>query len=179
MSESTPTVYCSNHPQTETALRCNNCEKPICAKCAVQTPTGYRCPECVRGQQKAFETAEWQDYPAIFLIVLGLSFVGSIVIYIIGNLGWFGFITLLVSPSIAGLLSEIGRRIVRNRRSKKLFQAAAAAALIGSLPLLLFTLIRLLGGFGSLFAILPLVWQAFYTFSVTTTVYYRLKGIRI
>ncbi len=52
-SSSTPT-YCANHPGVETSLRCNKCGKPICAKCAVRTPTGYRCKECVRGQLKDF-----------------------------------------------------------------------------------------------------------------------------
>ena len=36
-------TYCANHPGVETSLRCNKCGKPICAKCAVRTPTGYRC----------------------------------------------------------------------------------------------------------------------------------------
>ena len=36
-------TYCANHPTVETTLRCNKCGKPICAKCAIRTPTGYRC----------------------------------------------------------------------------------------------------------------------------------------
>ena len=53
----TAPIYCANHPAVETTLRCNRCGKPICAECAVRTPTGYRCKECVRGQQKIFDTA--------------------------------------------------------------------------------------------------------------------------
>jgi len=48
-------MYCYVHPDRETLLRCNRCERPICQSCAVLTPTGYRCKECVRGQQKIFE----------------------------------------------------------------------------------------------------------------------------
>ena len=67
MTESTTgTLYCYVHPNRETSLRCNNCNRPICASCAVRTPTGYRCRECVKGQQKTFDTSEWYDY------VLGL-----------------------------------------------------------------------------------------------------------
>ncbi len=29
-----------------TYLRCGRCEKPICARCRVATPVGYRCFEC-------------------------------------------------------------------------------------------------------------------------------------
>src|SRR5947208_17138806 len=39
-------MYCANHPNTETFLRCGKCEKPICARCRVSTPVGFRCYEC-------------------------------------------------------------------------------------------------------------------------------------
>jgi phage FluMu protein Com len=42
---------CSYHPNVLTRLRCSKCGKPICPRCAVETPVGFRCPECaaVRG----------------------------------------------------------------------------------------------------------------------------------
>jgi hypothetical protein len=43
-------MYCANHPGVETYLRCAKCEKPICAKCRVSTPVGFRCFECARLQ---------------------------------------------------------------------------------------------------------------------------------
>ncbi|MEO5952297.1 MAG: B-box zinc finger protein, partial [Chloroflexia bacterium] len=39
-------VYCANHPGVPTYLRCGKCEKPICAKCRVSTPAGFRCYQC-------------------------------------------------------------------------------------------------------------------------------------
>lgn len=39
-------VPCSYHPDVMTGLRCNRCGKPICAKDAVRTPVGLRCPDC-------------------------------------------------------------------------------------------------------------------------------------
>src|SRR5215216_5549585 len=50
-------LYCANHPDTETLLRCNRCEKPICLKCAVLTDVGYRCKECIRGVQASYFNA--------------------------------------------------------------------------------------------------------------------------
>src|SRR5688572_1664775 len=35
------TLYCVNHPDTETLLRWNRCERPICLRCAVLTDVGY------------------------------------------------------------------------------------------------------------------------------------------
>ena len=42
------TNYCYQHPDSETALTCGNCERPICTRCVVQHPVGIRCPECAR-----------------------------------------------------------------------------------------------------------------------------------
>ncbi|TFG48896.1 MAG: hypothetical protein E4H33_03340, partial [Anaerolineales bacterium] len=62
MSDIENTLTCTFHPKRETQLRCNRCEKPICIKCAIHTPTGYRCQECIRSQQKIFVTTKWFDY---------------------------------------------------------------------------------------------------------------------
>ena len=51
-------MHCANHPDRETMLRCNKCDKPICYECAVLTPVGYRCKECVREQQNVYYNAE-------------------------------------------------------------------------------------------------------------------------
>jgi len=165
MSNTPPTLYCANHPNTETSLRCNNCNKPICPRCAILTPTGYRCKECVRNQQRTFNTAEWYDYPLVFIIVGVLSFLGSLLASILGF--WIIFVAAIIGVGIA----EATRLFLRRRRSKRLFQIAAAAAIIGSLPLLLNAL---LGG-----NLLGLLWQGFYTFTITSTIYYRLRGIQI
>jgi DNA-directed RNA polymerase subunit RPC12/RpoP len=46
MQESYGQVPCTYHPDVMTGLRCNRCSKPICAKDAVRTPVGLRCPDC-------------------------------------------------------------------------------------------------------------------------------------
>ena len=43
-------MYCANHPGVETYLRCGKCEKPICARCRVSTPVGFRCYQCANLQ---------------------------------------------------------------------------------------------------------------------------------
>src|SRR4030043_1083094 len=128
MAVSPPQMYCANHPGVETSLHCNKCEKPICAKCAVLTPTGYRCKECVKEQQKTFETALWFDYPLVFIIVAILAYLGSLIAARIG------FFTILLAPFAGGLIAEVARLITRRRRSKRLFILAAVAAVGGCLP---------------------------------------------
>ena len=43
-------LYCANHPNEETYVRCSRCEKPICARCRVRTPVGFRCFDCANLQ---------------------------------------------------------------------------------------------------------------------------------
>lgn len=165
-------TYCINHPEVETTLRCNRCERPICARCAVLTPTGYRCKDCVHGQQKTFDTTEWYDYPLTFLVVAVLSFIGSL---IVPSLGFF---TIFLAPVVGVIIAEITRVVIRRRRSMRLYKWAAASAIIGSIPNLLLLLANMLlsGSFG---ALLPLVWQGLYVFTIVSTIYYRLAGIQI
>jgi hypothetical protein len=171
-------LYCANHPDRETTLRCNRCEKPICAKCAVLTPTGYRCMECVRGQQKIFSTATWFDYPVAFVLTAVLSYLGSL---LIPNIGFF---TILVAPIAGVVIAESVRFVIRRRRSKRLFQLTTFAAAFGSLIPVVFMLLGFLvffsrSGSGGLGVLFPLIWQVAYAFIVTSTVYYRMGGINI
>jgi len=174
MTEEAPKLYCYNHPDRETLLRCNNCERPICSEDAVLVPTGYRCKECVRGQQKKFETAETVDYFIAVAIAATLSFVGSLLVPIMG------FFIIFIGPIAGIIIAEAVRWATRRRRSKLLFQLAAGAAAAGCLPLLLERGLPLLMGYGfGVGGLLGLVWMGVYTFLVVTTVYYRLSGIRI
>jgi hypothetical protein len=169
---SSETLYCANHPQRETYLRCNRCEKPICSQCAVSTPTGYRCKECVRGQQKVYATATAIDYPIAVVIAGVLSFIGSLIATVIG------FFIIIIGPVIGLIVTEVIRWSVKKRRSPSLFLVAAISAAIGSLPLVIIDLIGLVGlGFHG--NILGLVWQVVYSVMITTTVYYRLSGIQL
>jgi hypothetical protein len=165
MTDSSPTLYCANHPTIETSLRCNKCEKPICAKCAVLTPTGYRCKECVKEQQKIFETAMWYDYPLVFVVVAVLAYFGSLLAARIG------FFTILLAPFAGGIIAEAARLITRRRRSKRLFLLAALAAVVGCLPVGL--------TFIQHFYLLGFIYQLIYAVLMTSTLYYRLAGIRI
>ena len=47
-------VYCANHPDRETGLRCHRCDKPICYQCAIKTPVGQICPECYKAAQAKY-----------------------------------------------------------------------------------------------------------------------------
>ena len=173
-------TYCAYHPNRETSLRCNRCEKPICSSCAILTPVGYRCKECVRNQQAGFDTARWIDYP-IVLVTTGVGI--GIAISLLNYLGFWGF---LVAPVIGGGLAEVIHRLIGRRRSRAIPKVIIIAGTLGVLPHLvpiLIGLVRFLPGgadpslLGSL--ALSAIWPIAYGFLMITTLYYRFRGIRV
>ena len=165
MAEALPKMYCANHPDVETTLRCNKCEKPICARCAVLTPTGYRCKECIKGQQKIFITATWIDYPLIFVVAGVLAFLGSLIVDRIG------FFVILLAPAAGGVIAEICRLITRRRRSPQLYILAVIGAVIGCIPEGLQFILH--------FSLIGLLWHLAYSILMASALYTRLAGIRI
>jgi hypothetical protein len=169
----TETLYCYVHPTRETALRCNNCNRPICAACAVRTPIGYRCRECVKGQQKAFDTSEWYDYITGFIVAALLSGVASFLVTFIGGIGFFGwFLIAAGAPSAAVAIAEGVRLVTRKRRSRPLFITIAIGVVMGALPIILIQLFFS----GNLFGI---VFQIIYLVIAVPVVYSRLSGIQL
>lgn len=165
-------TYCANHPDKETRLRCNRCDKPICAKCAVRTPTGYRCRDCVNQLRKKFDTAKPLDYIVAFFVAAVMSFIGSLGISVIG------FFILFLSPAIGILIARVVQQAVGKRRSRALFITAAAGVVLGGLitsapVLLLFSLSP------DPMALYSLVWPGIYVLLAAGTTYTRLSGIQL
>ena len=124
----TPPLYCDNHPNRETSLRCNRCERPSAATCAVLTPTGYRCKECVRGSRKVFETARWMRLSRWPSSSPGCCpFLGSLV----GRM--MGFFTIFIAPIAGVIIAEAVRWAVKRRSPSLLFQLGSRGAAAGGL----------------------------------------------
>lgn len=173
MTDNSHDLFCANHPDVPTSLRCNRCEKPICIKCAVLTPTGYRCRECVRGQQKIYETAQWLDYPLACGLALVIAFLGSFLARAMF------FLIIFVAPIVGTVIAEVVRVVVHRRRSKRLFQAVAISAALGSLLLPLFRIAGIVVQGSLSQADMVLIWYGLYAFLTVSTTYYRLAGIHV
>lgn len=176
-------LVCENHPDRETSLRCNRCGKPICVSCAVQTPVGYRCKECVRGQQDVFETAS--------NLQVGLAAVISAVTAAaaVGILSFLGFFGLILAPVAGGGIAELVRLAMRGSRSRNIpiasvVGAGAGVILYGLIQVAPFGLFMILGAGGTdprllLRAGTSLLWPLAYGALMIGTLFYRLRGIRI
>jgi len=168
----TETLYCYLHPNRETTLRCATCERPICVSCAVRTPTGYRCKECVKGQQKIFNTAEWYDYIVGFVGAAVLSGVASFLVTLIGGIGFLGwFLIVAGAPTAGALIAEAVRFAIRKRRARNLFITITVGVVAGALPMLLLQILS--------FDLFGVIFQGFYLFVAAPVVYTRLSGIQL
>ena len=165
-------TYCYAHPTRETSLRCKRCDRYICTSCAVSTPTGYICKECMRERQKSFDTAVWYDFVSGFAIAGLISGLASFLVTLIGGIGFFGFLLVFLGSSAAGgLIAEAVRAVTRRRRSRPLFLTVAAGVVFGALPLLLMQLM-----IGNIFG---LIFQGIYLVIAVPMVYARLSGIQL
>lgn len=179
-------LTCYVHPSRPTLLRCNNCERPICVSCAVRTPTGYRCRECVRGQQAKFDTALWYDYVIVFFTGAVLSAIASLLALVITSIIW-GIFVIVLGPLAGAFMANIARRFVKNRRSNALNIFFAVGIVAGTIPLLfvlgLGTLVLMFssGGdvLGNVFSLGPLLWQFAYLVTAVPTAYSQFSGIFI
>ena len=121
-------TYCSFHPNVETRLRCNKCGTPICPKCAVQTPVGFRCPQCVRSQQAIFYTASPLDYGIAVVVGLVASTVAA---FIMGRLGIF--LALFLGPVAGGAIAEVVRWTTGRRRGRWIWLVVSGCIVAGAL----------------------------------------------
>lgn len=48
---------CYRHPDRETHIRCQRCDRPICPDCMNQAAVGFQCPTCVREGSKSVRQA--------------------------------------------------------------------------------------------------------------------------
>lgn len=129
-------LYCVNHPGTETLLRCNRCERPICLKCAVLTDVGYRCKDCIRGVQASYFNA----IPTDNLIGFGVAFIISAIAAPVAALllafipFFFGIIiAFAIGSGAGGALAQIIRTSVGRRRGRYLRHFTLAGIILGVL----------------------------------------------
>lgn len=145
-------LACYRHPNRTTSLRCYNCGKPICSSCAVKTPVGYSCPDCIREKEAVFFNATTLDYIIAPAIGLVLSLITGYLVsrFAIGG-GFFMYFILLFVGGIAGrFIGQLSKGVIGRRRGRYLPHVMVAMLVLGTavwlLPILIFN------GFASLIA---------------------------
>ncbi len=166
-------LHCYYHPDRETRLRCNKCGKPICTECAIRTPVGYRCPDCVREVQDKFYTATSSDVikgaVVAFLGGLATGFVTFLTILFLGSFIFFGFLAaFFLGPALGGGVAELVRRAMGKRHARKF-------PIIGDLAFLVGIFLITFPAFFFVFDILDMGMSALLIILAASTFYARLK----
>ena len=120
-------TVCYVHPTVETSLRCNKCGQYICARCAVRTPVGYRCKQCVHQQQDVYFSARPTDY--LITAAVGLVLGGAIGFILSKSF----FLALILGLPAGGLISEVAFRATGKRRGRYTSYAIAGGIVLGTL----------------------------------------------
>lgn len=94
MSAVTVIVQCPRDPGVETALRCQQCDTPICPRCLVQSPVGAKCKDCARVVKSPIYTLS------------GIYIVRAAIAAIVGGVA-MGIVWGLVSSQLAGGLGFV------------------------------------------------------------------------
>lgn len=137
-------LYCANHPDRETVLRCSKCDKPICPQCGIPTPVGIRCRDCAAVQR----LPTFQVSPVMALRGLGAGIAAAIAAsFLLGAIPILRSFSLWLSP-VAGL--AIGEAISQatNHKRGRLLQVIAVGCAVAGTLLGSFLLAATLGGYG-------------------------------
>lgn len=122
--------FCAVHPQRDTELRCNRCDRYMCIDCAIRTPVGYTCRECVRGHENKFYQGTWLDY-ALVATVSALG--GALTVILTSLAGGFLLIGFIIAPAIGGTTAQLALQITGRRRGRQSGYVSAGALLLGGL----------------------------------------------
>lgn len=121
------TMYCINHPDRETLLRCAKCNQPICTECAVRHPVGLRCPECARLKKVPTYDVSTPYYLRALGAGLGTSVLCSVIVQIL-TLSFFAFFAGLIA---GGIIGEVISRVTSHKRGIGLQIVAGICVVFG------------------------------------------------
>jgi len=99
-----PKTTCFKHARRDTQVRCSRCDRFICPDCMREAPVGFRCPECVRNENKTMRTAR---------TVFGGSLIARpYVTYVLIAVTILVYLAELLDPGVVGRFGNLGVGLV-------------------------------------------------------------------
>ena len=132
----------------------------MCIDCAVRTPVGYTCRECVRGHEDKFYEGTIVDYGTV---AATCAIGGALTPFVMLLIGGFLIIGFIVAPAIGGTAAQIALQLTRRRRGRYSGYVAAGGVLVGGLV----SALLLVGGLG--------IFTLLYLALATSAAYARFK----
>jgi hypothetical protein len=120
-------MHCYRHPDRETYVRCGRCDRPICTRCAMQGPVGFRCKNCGTLANDPLTTFR----PTQLALGLAIATIGGIAIAMVtGFTGWFGIIIAFFG---GGIIAETVTRTIGFKRGPKMIAIVMGGIIVGSI----------------------------------------------
>jgi hypothetical protein len=120
-------LHCYRHPDRETYVRCGRCDQPICPRCAMQGPVGFRCRQC--GTLKHDPLTSFT--PAQLAVGFGTSIAaGAAASLISGQIGFFG---VFIGFFAGGFIAEMVARVIGYKRGPVMLGILAVGIVAGTI----------------------------------------------
>jgi hypothetical protein len=118
-------LFCYRHPGRETRIRCGRCDRPICTRCAMQGPVGFRCRTCGTLANDPLTTIR----PGQALIGLAIAFgLGLVTAFIAGRVGIF---SIIISFIAGGFVAEAVTRVIGWKRGTSILVIVLGGIIAG------------------------------------------------
>ena len=110
-------------------LGCGKCGKPICPRCSVATPVGFRCESCAQVRKNPMLVMNAGEHATAASAALVLALAGGVVWALVnGALG--GFLSIFAAAGVGYMISEGLMRATNRKPVAYLRYAAGAAAIL-------------------------------------------------
>lgn len=121
--------HCYRHPETETALHCTACGRPICVRCSTPAAVGQLCPECRKGRR----AVNYQISP-LTLLKGGVAalLVSAVTAFFLSLVGGFWFLLFFIGPAVGELIVRSVDWATRSKRGRPMQITVALAMLLGA-----------------------------------------------
>ena len=139
-------MYCAEHTETPTNLRCSRCDKPVCPECMVQAPVGIRCRE--HGRPTKLPT---YDVSTGFIVRgasagVGIGVLGGVILGVAGaytNLLYFPYVFTLAMVGVGYMVGEGISRATNKKRGQPLIVAAVVGVVLAFVVVVAFSGLQL------------------------------------
>ncbi len=127
-------MRCATHPDVETNLTCSKCGKPICPRCMVQTPVGFRCRTCAGLTRLPTFRLQPTTYVKAAFTGLGAALAGGVVWMLITSaVAYVSYFEFIISGAIGLGIGEAISRAVNRKRATSLKVIAGLSAFLAYL----------------------------------------------
>jgi hypothetical protein len=126
-------MYCYNHPERETLLRCGKCGRPICTECAIRHPVGLRCPQCAQLRKVPTYDVSLQHYLRALGAGLGASLLCGLAAEILPFFVPVLFLSFILALAAGTGIGEAINRGTGLKRGRGLQAVAVFCVIVGTI----------------------------------------------